>query len=68
MLVKFINKCNHNAFTLAIGDGANDVNMIQNAAIGVGIMGQEGNHAAKFADFAVPKFKDLNRILFWYGR
>lgn len=32
-----------NAFTLAIGDGANDVNMIQTATIGVGIMGKEGN-------------------------
>ncbi len=32
-----------NAFTLAIGDGANDVNMIQTATIGVGIIGKEGN-------------------------
>jgi phospholipid-transporting ATPase len=31
------------AYTLAIGDGANDVNMIQTATIGIGIMGREGN-------------------------
>ena len=41
--VKFIMKHEPEAFTLAIGDGANDVNMIQSANIGVGIMGKEGN-------------------------
>lgn len=40
--------------TLAIGDGANDVNMIQSAHIGVGVFGKEGNQAACFADYAVP--------------
>ncbi len=39
--------------TLAIGDGANDVNMIQQAHVGVGIMGKEGNQASAFADFAI---------------
>ncbi len=53
---------------MAIGDGANDVNMIQTAHIGVGILGKEGNQASSFADFAVPRFKDLRRILFWHGR
>ena len=42
--------------TLAIGDGANDVNMIQKAHIGIGIMGKEGNQASAFADYAVPEF------------
>ena len=54
--------------TLAIGDGANDVNMIQSADIGFGLMGKEGNQAAAFADYAVPRFKDLRRALFWHGR
>jgi P-type E1-E2 ATPase len=54
--------------TLAIGDGANDINMIQSAHIGVGIMGKEGNQASSFADYAVPKFKNLRRLLFWHGR
>jgi magnesium-transporting ATPase (P-type) len=44
-VVKFV-KGKSNQFTLAIGDGGNDVNMIQSASIGVGIMGKEGNQAA----------------------
>jgi P-type E1-E2 ATPase len=40
--------------TCSIGDGANDVNMIQRAHVGIGIMGKEGNQAAQFADFSVP--------------
>jgi P-type E1-E2 ATPase len=57
-----------NKITLAIGDGANDVNMIQTAHIGVGIFGKEGNQAAAFSDYAVPQFKVLHRLLFWHGR
>jgi len=41
--VKFIQNMDPKAFTLAIGDGANDVNMIQSAHVGIGIMGKEGN-------------------------
>ena len=54
--------------TLAIGDGANDVNMIQSAHIGVGIFGKEGNQAASFSDYALPCFRDLRQLLFWHGR
>ena len=57
-----------NKITLAIGDGANDVNMIQIAHIGVGIFGKEGNQAAAFGDYAIPQFKILRRLLFWHGR
>lgn len=53
--------------TCSIGDGANDVNMIQKAHIGIGIMGKEGNQAAQFADFAVPEFQHLRRLMFWHG-
>jgi P-type E1-E2 ATPase len=56
------------AFTLAIGDGANDVNMIQTASIGIGIMGREGNQAATMSDYSIPNFKSLKRLLFWHGR
>ena len=42
--------------TLAIGDGANDVNMIQKAHVGFGIMGKEGNQAAAFSDYAIANF------------
>jgi len=39
--------------TLAIGDGANDVNMILQAHVGVGILGKEGQQAARSADFSI---------------
>ena len=54
-------------YTLAIGDGANDVNMIQTANIGIGIKGNEGSQAATFSDIAIPNFKALKRLLFWHG-
>lgn len=67
-VVLFMKKATGNRVTLAIGDGANDVNMIQQAHVGFGLMGKEGNQAASFADYAIPKFKDLRRMLFWHGR
>ena len=54
--------------TLAIGDGANDCNMIMKAHVGVGIAGREGMQAARSADFAIGKFKFLHRLLFVHGR
>lgn len=54
--------------SLAIGDGANDVNMIQEGDIGVGIFGLEGMQAANSSDFAIPEFKGLSRLLFIHGR
>ena len=54
--------------TLAIGDGANDVNMIQEAHIGIGIYGQEGMRAVQASDFAIPEFQCLWRLLFVHGR
>lgn len=67
-VVTFMRKFTGNKVTLAIGDGANDVNMIQSAHLGVGLMGKEGNQAAAFADYAIPRYKDLRRTLFWHGR
>lgn len=57
-----------NKITLAIGDGANDVNMIQEAHIGIGIYGQEGMRAVQASDFAIPEFQCLWRLLFVHGR
>jgi P-type E1-E2 ATPase len=47
--------CQHDKaqVTLAIGDGANDVNMILQAHVGVGILGKEGQQAARSADYAI---------------
>lgn len=53
--------------TAAIGDGANDVSMIQEAHIGLGIYGKEGNMASLSADFAFSKFKYLRRALLVHG-
>jgi len=53
---------------LSIGDGGNDVGMIQIADIGVGIVGKEGKQAALAADFSIEKFEYLNKLLFWHGR
>ena len=54
--------------TMAVGDGANDVNMIQTAHVGVGIYGNEGMHAVQASDFAVGDFQLLERLVFWHGR
>jgi magnesium-transporting ATPase (P-type) len=54
--------------TLAIGDGANDVNMIQRAHVGIGIFGKEGYQAASNSDYAIGQFRYLRRLLFVHGR
>lgn len=54
--------------TLAIGDGANDVNMIQEADIGVGLYGNEGMRAVQSADYAIGQFRCLWKLLLFHGR
>jgi phospholipid-transporting ATPase len=54
--------------TLAIGDGANDVSMIQEAHIGVGIAGKEGSQAVQSSDYAFSQFRYLTRLLLVHGR
>ncbi|XP_041927145.1 probable phospholipid-transporting ATPase VD isoform X1 [Alosa sapidissima] len=53
--------------TLAIGDGANDVSMIQVADVGIGISGQEGMQAVMSSDFAISRFKHLKKLLLVHG-
>lgn len=53
---------------LAIGDGGNDVGMIQEAHVGVGILGKEGNSASAASDFSIGQFKYLDRLLLHHGR
>ncbi|KAM4555740.1 phospholipid-transporting ATPase VB [Odontesthes bonariensis] len=53
--------------TLAVGDGANDVNMIQAADVGIGISGQEGMQAVMASDFAISRFKHLKKLLLVHG-
>ncbi|ALC48589.1 CG9981 [Drosophila busckii] len=66
-VVALIKSSNENYNTAAIGDGANDVSMIQEAHIGIGIMGREGRQAARCADFAFAKFCMLKRLLLVHG-
>ncbi|KAI9095516.1 hypothetical protein DFS34DRAFT_643233 [Phlyctochytrium arcticum] len=54
--------------TCAIGDGGNDVSMIQAAHVGIGIVGKEGKQASLAADFSIPQFSHLTRLLLWHGR
>uniref|UniRef100_A0A8C2DKF3 Phospholipid-transporting ATPase n=1 Tax=Cyprinus carpio TaxID=7962 RepID=A0A8C2DKF3_CYPCA len=55
------------SITMAIGDGANDVNMIKTAHIGVGLCGVEGSQAVQNADFALAQFRFLRRLLLVHG-
>ena len=66
LVVKLV-KNNMDAITLAIGDGANDVSMIQAAHVGVGISGNEGLQAARSSDFAICQFKYLKKLLLVHG-
>ncbi|KAF9970035.1 hypothetical protein BGZ73_007362 [Actinomortierella ambigua] len=54
--------------TLSIGDGANDVSMIQEANVGVGIAGEEGRQAVMASDFAIAQFRFLSKLLLVHGR
>lgn len=66
-MVRLIKRSEKKPVTCAIGDGANDVSMIQEAHIGLGIFGKEGRNAARSADFAFAKFKFLKRALLVHG-
>lgn len=54
--------------TCAVGDGGNDVSMIQEADAGIGIVGREGNQASLAADFSVTQFHHIARLLLVHGR
>ncbi|KAG7093060.1 hypothetical protein E1B28_009352 [Marasmius oreades] len=56
-----------NVMTLAIGDGANDVSMIQAAHVGVGISGEEGLQAVNSSDYSIAQFRFLKRLLLVHG-
>ena len=54
--------------TLAIGDGANDVSMIQEAHVGIGVLDLEGQQAVNASDFAIAQFRFLGSLLLIHGR
>jgi len=57
-----------NIMALSIGDGANDVAMIQEADVGVGIAGEEGRQAVMSSDYAIGQFRFLQRLVLVHGR
>ena len=56
------------ARTVAVGDGGNDVAMIQEADVGIGIVGKEGLQASLASDYSIKEFKSLSVLLLWWGR
>lgn len=57
-----------NVMALSVGDGANDVAMIQEADVGVGIAGEEGRQAVMSSDYAIGQFRFLQRLVLVHGR
>ncbi|KAJ3045970.1 hypothetical protein HK097_001086 [Rhizophlyctis rosea] len=54
--------------TLAIGDGANDIPMLQSAHVGIGITGREGLAASRASDYSFAQFRFLQPLLLIHGR
>ena len=67
-VVRLIKRDDPENITLSIGDGANDVSMILEADIGIGIYGKEGVRAAQASDFAIHKFEFLWQLTLYHGR
>jgi phospholipid-translocating ATPase len=67
-LVKGVRKRMQASITLAVGDGANDIAMIQEAHVGIGITGKEGLEAARCSDYSIAQFRFLNKLLLVHGR
>jgi len=67
-LVKAIRHKVKKSITLAIGDGANDIAMIQEAHVGIGITGKEGLQAARTSDYSIAQFRFLTKLLLVHGR
>lgn len=67
-IVQMVKLAKPRVISLAIGDGANDVNMITAANVGIGILGKEGAQAARASDYAISEFRFLKRLMFYFGR
>ena len=66
-LVNIIQSTN-SGVCLAIGDGANDVGMITEANVGIGISGIEGSEAVRVSDYSINQFYHLQKLLLFHGR
>lgn len=67
-VVRMIKMDDRSLLTMAVGDGNNDVSMINEAHVGVGLFGNEGLRAVQASDFAIPQFQMLWRLIFLHGR
>ena len=67
-MVSAVRKTVKRSVTLAIGDGANDIAMIQEAHVGIGITGREGLQAARASDYSIAQFRFLLKLLLVHGR
>jgi phospholipid-translocating ATPase len=67
-MVSAVRKKIKRSVTLAIGDGANDIAMIQEAHVGIGITGKEGLQAARASDYSIAQFRFLLKLLLVHGR
>ncbi|WPG99859.1 putative haloacid dehalogenase-like hydrolase [Acrodontium crateriforme] len=67
-LIHAIRRRVNRSVTLAIGDGANDIAMIQEAHVGIGITGKEGLQAARVSDYSIAQFRFLTKLLLVHGR
>ncbi|XP_036744085.2 phospholipid-transporting ATPase IG isoform X6 [Manis pentadactyla] len=66
-IVRMVKNLKGSPITLSIGDGANDVSMILESHVGIGIKGKEGRQASRNSDYSVPKFKHLRKLLLAHG-
>uniref|UniRef100_A0A7N8WTF2 Phospholipid-transporting ATPase n=1 Tax=Mastacembelus armatus TaxID=205130 RepID=A0A7N8WTF2_9TELE len=66
-IVKMVKNSKGSPITLSIGDGANDVSMILEAHVGIGIKGKEGRQAVRNSDYAIPKLRHLKKLLLAHG-
>ena len=67
-VVRLIREGVRSSVTMAVGDGANDVDMIGAAHVGIGIAGAEGIQAANASDYSIGRFRFLQRLLLVHGR
>ncbi|XP_018598718.1 phospholipid-transporting ATPase IG-like isoform X1 [Scleropages formosus] len=66
-IVRMVKSSKGSPITLSVGDGANDVSMILEAHVGIGIKGKEGRQAVRNSDYAIPKLKHLKKLLLVHG-
>ena len=67
-MVRCLKRFSNGKRIAAVGDGGNDVSMILEADVGVGICGKEGMQAALASDFSITQFAYLKKLILWHGR